>query len=547
MRPRTLTALALLAGVAALAAPAETPPAPAKEKDRDKEKPGAGTEIELVEKLIDARRDYQYSLERLRNYYIRTNDPERTKWVEDELKQYHRMMKYSYRTDVKDVPPKSLQPRHAQPEATLLLRKSLEYKDKGFGTEALDNQRRAELLLQQLLEKYPESDKIGEAAYHLGDVYEKYKPSPQYERATKYFELAVLWKSTNKDANPGGPHLRPQPAAARRGQALVQGRDPPRDRRRARQRGREAGPRTERAEVTRFIALSIAAAVVTIGLKTAAYLLTESVGLLSDALESGVNLVAAVTAYVSLRIAARPADATHAYGHEKIEYFSSGLEGALIVVAGGGTVVLAVGRLAAPVPIENLTAGVLVAAAAALVNLAVGVVLIRAGRRHRSLILEADGTHLLADVWTTAAVLAGLGAAWFTGKSFFDPLLAIIVGLHVAWTGADLVARSFDGLMDHALPADEQTAIREVIRGEIPADCEFHALRTRQAASRKFADFHLLVPGATTVLAAHDLAEQVEAALRVRVVGLEVTIHLEPSEAAASWADNPLAHFEPKG
>ena len=286
--------------------------------------------------------------------------------------------------------------------------------------------------------------------------------------------------------------------------------------------------------------LSVVAAVVTMGLKAAAYRLTGSVGLFADALESGVNLLAAVTAYIALRIAARPADPTHAYGHEKIEYFSSGLEGVLVCLAGAATAWYAAGRIFHPQPLDHIGVGVGVALAASAVNLVVGRMLLRAGRAHGSIVLEADGQHLMTDVLTTAAVAVGLVLVAVTGRAELDAALAVAVGLHIIGVGLRLVRRSFDGLMDHALPPAEQAVLRGTIRAALPAGADFHHVRTRQAGRRKFVDFHLLVDGDTSVRAAHGLAHAVEARLRETAPGLEVTIHVEPIDEGESWEAEEL-------
>jgi cation diffusion facilitator family transporter len=296
-----------------------------------------------------------------------------------------------------------------------------------------------------------------------------------------------------------------------------------------------------------FILLSVAAALVTLGLKTGAYLLTSSVGLLSDALESGINLLAALAAYFSLRYAARPVDRTHTYGHEKIEFFSSGLEGGLIVVAALGIIWAAVGRLIAPVPLEKLGLGTLISAAAALVNLVVARLLLREGRRHRSIVLEADGHHLMTDVWTSVAVLIGVVLVMLTKRVWLDPVAALVMAANIIWTGSVLIRRSFNGLMDHALTDEEQAAIRAAIAGALEADTTFHALRTRQSGARRFADCHLLVPGDWSVKRGHDLGERLEAAVRAALPGLELTLHIEPIEAQASWTDSELLGVEEPG
>lgn len=283
------------------------------------------------------------------------------------------------------------------------------------------------------------------------------------------------------------------------------------------------------------IALSILAAILTIGMKATAYAVTGSVGLLSDALESVVNLVAAVTAYLSLLYAARPADPTHAYGHEKIEFFSSGLEGVLIAVAGFGTASYAVRRIVYPQELESLELGTAIALAASAVNLIVARILLYYGRKHGSIVLEADGKHLMSDVWTSVGVVAGLGLVMATGFKLLDPLLAIAVGLNIIWTGGELVYRSFNGLMDHALPPAEQEQIRSVIQSHLPEGAAFHGLRTRQAGSRRFVEFHLLVDGDLAVREAHHIAHRIEAALLEAMPGVEVVIHIEPVDERESW------------
>src|SRR5262249_37781707 len=292
------------------------------------------------------------------------------------------------------------------------------------------------------------------------------------------------------------------------------------------------------------IYLSIAAAIATLVLKAAAWKLTGSVGLLSDALESGVNLFAAVTAYLSLVYAARPADRTHAYGHEKIEFFSSGLEGVLIAVAAVAIINEAVGRLIQPVELAAIGVGTLVAGVASVINFAVARVLLRVGRKHGSIVLEADGHHLMTDVWTSVAVLSGLGLVALTGEPRIDPIFAILMGLNILRTAFGLVRRSFDGLMDRSLTDAEQTQLRTTISGALEPGTAFHALRTRRAGVRRFADCHLLVPGAWTVARAHELAERVEKAVSAAMPGLELTLHVEPIDSPVSYKDSAVLSFE---
>lgn len=292
------------------------------------------------------------------------------------------------------------------------------------------------------------------------------------------------------------------------------------------------------------ILLSILAAVVTLGMKMTAYWLTDSVSLLSDAAESVINLVAALSAFGFLWYSAQPADSTHTYGHEKIEFFSSGLEGMLILFAAGGIGWYAIERLIHLRELERLDLGTLLSFVASLINLAVARILIRVGRRTNSIILEADGQHLMTDVWTSFGVLVGLGLVYVTGWLWLDPVLALLVAANIVWTAWDLLARSFNGLMDHALPTQEYQAVRVAIEAHLKPGLFFHALRTRQAGARKFVDFHLLVPGHWTVEEAHTLGEQIEEAIRAALPGAEATVHIEPVESEAAWKDSELLEVE---
>lgn len=283
------------------------------------------------------------------------------------------------------------------------------------------------------------------------------------------------------------------------------------------------------------VALSVAAALATIGMKSGAYALTGSVGLLTDALESVVNLVAAVTAYFALWYASKPADPSHTYGHEKIEFFSSGLEGVFIVFAGLGAAGYGVRRLVFPEPLADLEIGSGLALAASAVNFAVARVLLHYGRLHKSIVMEADGHHLMADVWTSVGVLVGLALVYATGYTFFDSLLAIVMGGHIILIGLGLIRRSFDGLMDHAIPLEERERVRELIRANLPEGATFHLLRTRLSGARRFIEFHLLVDGDLSVREGHRLADKLEAALTTAIPELAVTIHVEPVDEQASW------------
>ena len=290
----------------------------------------------------------------------------------------------------------------------------------------------------------------------------------------------------------------------------------------------------------RLLWLSIAAALATISLKATAYLLTGSVGLLSDAAESVVNLVAAVVALLALRWSSKPADEEHAYGHQKAEYFSAGVEGALIVVAACAIAVTAIDRLLHPQAIQDVGLGLAVSVGASLINLIVGLMLLRAGRRERSIVLEADGKHLLTDVWTSVGVVIGVAAVAITGWEPLDALIALAVAVNIVLAGTGLVRRSVGGLMDQALDAPERAQIQEVLTRYEHDGVHFHALRTRQAGSRAFISVHVLVPGAWTVQRGHDIVEDVEEALRERLPYATVFTHLEPAEDPRSFDDTAL-------
>ena len=297
--------------------------------------------------------------------------------------------------------------------------------------------------------------------------------------------------------------------------------------------------------LTRFAWLSIGAAVVTICMKTGAYFLTGSVGLLSDALESGVNLVAAVVALVALSIAAREPDDERPYGYQKAEYFSSGTEGGLILVSAALIIVSAVRRLLSPAPLESLGLGLLVSAAASAINFAVSLRLRDAGRKYQSITLEADARHLMTDVWTSVGVIVGVAAVALTGWLVLDPLVALAVGLNILRAGFDLVRRSARGLMDTAIPEHERAKLHSVLESYKDRNVQWHAIRTRQAASRRFISMHALVPGAWTVQRGHDLVEEVEHDVREAIPNATVLTHLEPIDDPAAWADVNLDRRSP--
>ncbi len=289
-----------------------------------------------------------------------------------------------------------------------------------------------------------------------------------------------------------------------------------------------------------YAALSVAAAVVTITLKTGAYLLTGSIGLFSDAAESLVNLVAALGALWALTVAARPPDEEHAFGHTKAEYFSSALESVLIVVAAIGIAVAAVGRLLEPQPLDNVGVGLAVSLAAAGVNGGVGLALLRAGRRGRSAALRADGHHLLTDMWTSVGVVAGVLLVGLTGWLVLDPLIALAVAVNVVWVGVRLLNDTAHGLLDTALPPEEQEIITGIQARYEETGIRFHALRTRSAGQRRFVSMHVLVPGEWSVQHGHDLSERIEADIVRALPVTTVFMHIEPIEDHVSWQDQDL-------
>jgi cation diffusion facilitator family transporter len=295
-----------------------------------------------------------------------------------------------------------------------------------------------------------------------------------------------------------------------------------------------------RPSLHRFAAVAIAAAVVVIALKLVAWWLTGSVGLMSDALESLANLAGAIVAYLMLVVADRPPDDEHAFGHSKAEYFASGFEGGLIVVASLGIGWVALSRLISPQPLEWVAAGLLVAAVATAINFWVARVLLEAGRVYGSITLESSGHHLMTDVWTSLGVIVGVGAVGLTGWRWLDPVIALAVAAHILTTGARLVRGSALGLLDTALPEAELAQVRAVLADYEARGIEFHAVRSRRAGRRAFVSFHVLVPGGWTVQRGHDLVEAVEESIADRIPGCTVFTHLEPVEDPASLRDQRL-------
>lgn len=295
----------------------------------------------------------------------------------------------------------------------------------------------------------------------------------------------------------------------------------------------------------RFAWLSALTALVTIALKAEAWALTGSVGLLSDALESLVNLVGAMLAIALLTVALRPADEDHPYGHDKAEYFSSGAEGALILIAALSIAIAAARRLMVPRPLEQVGIGLAVSALAAVVNLVMGLVIGRAGRRYGSVTLEANAHHLIADVWTSVGVLVGVGAVELTGRQWVDPVVALAVSANIMWTGIGIMRRAVTGLMDSALSPAEQEVLQRALAPHLVGPVQVHALRSRQSGARRFVSMHVLVPGEWSVQQGHELLERIEGDIRLAIPNASVLTHLESLDDPASWDDIPLDRDRP--
>ena len=301
-----------------------------------------------------------------------------------------------------------------------------------------------------------------------------------------------------------------------------------------------------RKKLIRYAWLSIAAAIATIALKTGAYLHTGSVGLLSDAIESLVNLAAGLMALWVLTVAARPADDSHHYGHSKAEYFSSGAEGALIVLAAISIAYAAVDRILNPQPLDEIGLGLVLSVIASLINGLVAWILLQVGRKYDSITLQADGHHLLTDVWTSIGVVLAVALVAWTDWLILDPLIAIAVAANILWVGFRLFGASVSGLMDASLPQEEQTLVLELMKQfqvEHPY-VDFHALRTRRAASRRFISMHVLVPGDWSVKEGHDLAHELEEIIHASLPGSSVITHIEPIDDPVSYEDVDIDRYE---
>jgi cation diffusion facilitator family transporter len=292
--------------------------------------------------------------------------------------------------------------------------------------------------------------------------------------------------------------------------------------------------------LTKYVWLSVGAAALTFIIKLAAAHLSGSVGLLSDALEAVVNLVAASIALVILKIVERPPDEGHPFGHDKAEYFSSGMESTFIVIAALSILYTAFKSLIEPQPLEQAGLGLALAIVAAVINLIVGQIIIRAGKKYDSITLEANGRHLMSDVWTSVGVVVGVAIAVITGQQWLDPVVAILVGVHIGWSGIRIFWRSVGGLMDTPIAEDEKRIVEAALDRSLVEGVEWHALRTRQSGARRFIEVHVLVPGAWTVQSSHDLAEGLEEEIRQNINYSTVMVHVEPLEDERSWQDQTL-------
>jgi cation diffusion facilitator family transporter len=295
-----------------------------------------------------------------------------------------------------------------------------------------------------------------------------------------------------------------------------------------------------RSNLTKFAWLSIGVAILTIVLKTIAYLITGSVGLLSDALESVVNLVGGLMALAMLTIAARPADEEHAFGHSKAEYFSSGVEGTLILIAAISIAYTAVERLIHPQPLEQIGLGLIVSVGASLANLTVALILKKAGKQYNSISLTSNSHHLMTDVWTSAGVLVGVGAVALTNWQPLDPIVAILVAINIVFTGFGIIRKSISGLMDTSISKEDMDVLDELLKKHLDPNLQIHRLRTRQSGSAKFISFHLLVPGDWSVDRGHKLATKIENELADKIPDSTIFTHVEALEDPASMDDPNL-------
>ena len=293
----------------------------------------------------------------------------------------------------------------------------------------------------------------------------------------------------------------------------------------------------QQKSIAHIVWLSIIASVLTISIKSAAYFVTGSVGFMSDAMESFINLIAGIIAFISLTIAARPADTKHPFGHNKAEYFSSIIEGTLIVLAAIGIIYTGINRIYHPQPLDELNLGMALSVLATIINLVTSRILLHYGKKHNSITLEADAHHLMTDVWTTVGIIIGIFLVKITHWQILDPIMAIAVGISIIYTGSRLVIRSTDGLMDSKISEKDLIQIRQILNRHQADGIEYHALYTRQAASKRFISFHLLFPGDYTVYQAHEVTKLIETDIAIEFPHTDVFIHIEPLNDQDSFDD----------
>lgn len=294
----------------------------------------------------------------------------------------------------------------------------------------------------------------------------------------------------------------------------------------------------QRKSLAPIVWFSIIASILTISIKSAAYYITSSVGFLSDAMESFINLAAGILAFVMLTIAARPPDKEHPFGHDKAEYFSSLIEGVLIVLAAIGIVYAAINRMYHPRQLDELNMGMLLSFLASLINLATSRILLHYGRKHNSITLEADSQHLMTDVWTTVGIIFGILLVKLTNWQLLDPLMAIAVAISIVYTGTKIIIRSTDGLMDTKLSEKELIVIRQILTRYKVEEIDYHALYTRQASSKRFISFHLLFPGDFTIYKAHEISKKIEKEIKAEFPYSDIFIHLEPINDPDAFDDH---------
>jgi cation diffusion facilitator family transporter len=293
----------------------------------------------------------------------------------------------------------------------------------------------------------------------------------------------------------------------------------------------------QKKSLASIVWIPIIAAVLTIFIKSAAYYITGSVGFMSDAMESVINLIASIVAFISLTIAAQPADKKHPFGHDKAEYFSSLTEGILITLAALGIAYTGINRIYHPQPLEELNIGMALSIFATLINFGTALILLHYGRKHNSITLEADGHHLMTDVYTTVGIVTGIFLVKLTNWQLLDPIMAIVVAVSILYTGIKLIVRSTDGLMDQKLSEKDMILIKEILDKHKAQGVDYHALYTRQSSSKQFITFHLLFSGDITLSEAHEISKAVEIEITEKIPNSDIFIHMEPMNDPDAYDD----------